>query len=151
MKTIKCKCGQDILIDDEDVLTLNNTSFECLTSKFGTVRLCGANKTPITYLLKGSTPTESFWDHANRNKHDNQKLNLRLATRSQNNANRVSYGKLPYKGVKKANSKWMARITVDKKEIYLGVFVEIEDAARAYDTAATLHFGEFACLNFPKP
>ena len=32
---------------------------------------------------------------------------------------------------------------------YLGRFIDIEDAARAYDEAAKKYFGDFANLNFP--
>jgi len=93
-------------------------------------------------------------DHEDRNPLNNQRDNLRSATRSQNKAN----GKIPknntsgYKGVSwdKATQKWYAKITVNKKQINLGRFINKEDAARAYDRAAIKYFGEFARLNFPK-
>ena len=54
-----------------------------------------------------------------------------------------------YKGVcwhKKAQ-KWMAHIKLNGKLRYLGLFVQEQDAAEAYNEAATKLFGVFANLN----
>ena len=53
-----------------------------------------------------------------------------------------------YKGVEKTKNTWYARITVNGDKIYLGSFPTEKEAAMAYDTAASRHFGEFAQLNF---
>lgn len=95
-------------------------------------------------------------DHANRDKLDNRRQNLRVATRSQNMAN--TNGHLQrfskYKGVtrvtKAGSAKpWTASLFVNYKRLYLGVFETEEQAAIAYDIAATEHKGQFARLNFP--
>lgn len=44
---------------------------------------------------------------------------------------------------------WCARIEVNHKNIYLGSFDTPEAAARAYDAAAKIHYGDRAFLNFP--
>ena len=93
-------------------------------------------------------------DHIDRNTVDDRRENLRLATSSQNQANR---GKpkgtcsSKYKGVcwHKPTKKWRARIKVDGKLIHLGLFIEEFEAALAYDRAAKEYFGDFAKLNFP--
>jgi hypothetical protein len=54
-----------------------------------------------------------------------------------------------FKGVSwhKRAKKWVAQIGIDHTTHYLGVYVDDKDAARAYDTAAREHFGEFAYTN----
>ena len=50
------------------------------------------------------------------------------------------------KGVdwKARSQKWQARITVNKKQVYLGLFNTQEAAHAAYVAAAQKYFGEFA-------
>lgn len=91
-------------------------------------------------------------DHINGNVLDNRKSNLRPASIKENSRNkRKSVNKASeYKGVVYDGSlprNWKARITVDGELIYLGSFETEEDAAYAYNIAATNHFGEFARLN----
>lgn len=56
-----------------------------------------------------------------------------------------------YKGVtwSKQNNKWMAQLKVNDKNLYLGFYHNIIDAALAYDAVARELHGEFARLNFP--
>lgn len=42
---------------------------------------------------------------------------------------------------------WAAKIRVNTKEIYLGLFKTEKEAALAYNRAAKKHHGEFAYLN----
>ena len=88
-------------------------------------------------------------DHINRNKLDNRRCNLRIATRTQNNMNcgPRSNNKCGYKGVFWHEKKWTTVIKVGDKRIRLGRFDDIKDAARAYNAAALKYYGEFAWLN----
>ncbi len=87
-------------------------------------------------------------DHIDGNRLNNQRGNLRLATRSQNAAN----SKVPSnntsgsKGVawNEATHSWRAHIKVHEKLIYLGLFDTVKAAAFAYKIAAKRYFGEFA-------
>jgi hypothetical protein len=93
-------------------------------------------------------------DHRNRNGLDNRRANLRRATRSENLQNRgpQSNNKSGYKGVSwdAPRSKWVSRIKAGGVYRYLGRFSTAEQAARAYDAAATECFGDFAHLNLPQ-
>lgn len=88
-------------------------------------------------------------DHINRNKLDNRKVNLRICTNSENGRNKgTRKGSLSgYKGVSKHRDKWQARIRLNGEQTYLGIFENIIDAALAYNKAAIIVHGEFACLN----
>ncbi len=101
-------------------------------------------------------------DHINQDKLDNRRENLRLASRSDNEANKrkrrtQSGGKTTsqYKGVTKMSDglrskPWRATITFEHKQTALGTFEHEIDAARAYDKAALEIYGEFSFINFPE-
>lgn len=52
-----------------------------------------------------------------------------------------------YKGVVFHKNRWQAQIVVDGKKIYLGVFTDKCDAARAYNEAALKYRGKDAIVN----
>jgi len=89
-------------------------------------------------------------DHIDGNKLNNRRSNLRVATRSQNSANRgPTGGTSKFKGVRycKDKGRYRAEIQADGRYIHLGYFDVEVDAARAYDQAAVTHYGEFAYTN----
>ena len=89
-------------------------------------------------------------DHVNGNSLDNRRVNLREATRSQNNWNRgKQLGSSRFKGITwdKRDKNWKAQIQVNYKRISIGRFTDEIEAAKAYDKAAMEHFGEFARTN----
>jgi hypothetical protein len=98
-----------------------------------------------------------LFDHIDGDGLNNRRANLRPASIRQNvhNSRMPTTNKSGFKGVfkPKGRQRWDARIqpTVRGKNrtIYLGSFLDKEDAARAYDDAARKIFGEFARLNFP--
>lgn len=95
-------------------------------------------------------------DHEDSDGLNCRRKNVRVATSAQNQGNRPRHdprNRSGFKGVSWmiAARKWRASIGVRRKTIHLGLFPSAEEAARAYDDAARLHFREFACLNFPRP
>jgi hypothetical protein len=93
-------------------------------------------------------------DHINNNGLDNRKVNLRIVTQKQNCWNsRAKFASRSscYKGVSwcSRTRKWVSKISVAGKSVHLGYFDNEIDAARAYDTAAKKHRGQYAYLNSP--
>lgn len=93
-------------------------------------------------------------DHINGNTLDNRKSNLRRATKEQNQRNcKTQYNSLSgRKGVRKHKlcDKWQARITVNNREIYLGLHSTFEEACKAREKAEDKYFGEFKSYEFNK-
>ncbi len=92
-------------------------------------------------------------DHKDGNGLNNQRSNLRSATKSQNGANSKNRpGKSSlFRGVyfHARTKKWCARVFLNGNAEYLGEFREEVDAATAYNFRALDAFGEFARLNQP--
>lgn len=104
-------------------------------------------------LIAGAGPGESV-DHINMDPLDNRTSNLRIATKSQNGANRGADRRRigtssRHKGVswRKHRGCWGAYIHVNGKTRYLGSFKDEKQAAIAYNTAALAAWGEYARLN----
>lgn len=92
-------------------------------------------------------------DHVNGNRSDNRFGNLRIADDQQNSQNRQPQGSSSLKGVYRTISKrspFKASIYYGGASHHLGYFATEMEAAKAYDSAAKKHFGEFARLNFPE-
>ena len=76
-----------------------------------------------------------YIDHINRNKLDNRRSNLRIATKSQNGLNREESVGVSWR---KERNKWRARITINGKEQFLGHFNNWEEAIQARKEANKL-------------
>jgi hypothetical protein len=114
------------------------------------IKDCTYTGTRIAWLLMtGEWPSYLLdIDHINRDVADNRWSNLRLSTRSENNANSKirSDNKSGFKGVSWCadRGKWGAYIQVNSKSIGLGRYDILEDAVEAYKAASEKYFGEFA-------
>ena len=110
------------------------------------VRLCRGQLMHV--LLMGQTGV----DHQDGDGLNNQRTNLRIATRSQNGGNSRQHASQTsrFKGVTRDRYGWRAQLTDNRRRVLARVFRVEEEAARAYDAAAREHFGEFAHVNFPE-
>lgn len=100
------------------------------------------------FYMTEDWPKEQI-DHKNGVRSDNRWENLREATQQQNSANMMRgtnalgvKGVVRYQGI--TGERFRAHITVNRKAIYLGSFMTLEEAAAAYRDAAEEHFGEYA-------
>lgn len=140
------------LVDDEDYAMLSCFSWYLVESPKGCYAYTKIDDRTVYMhqLVLPSDDEKLTPDHRNGNGLDNQKSNLRLATKSQQCMNRCKQSNgitSRYKGVRYSKSGWEANIRVNNKQTYLGRFISERDAAFAYNKAATKHFGEFARLN----
>jgi len=156
MKLIELTQGYFTKVDDADYASLSNRSWHVhkkrgLLYAHHTSHVNGISVNESMHrTLLGVNDSSVQVDHIDGDGLNNQRYNLRKATHSQNQHNRKRRrdGVSSYKGVGVHSSGlWRARIVVDSKEVHLGYFKQEKDAARAYNEAAKVHFGEFARIN----
>jgi hypothetical protein len=136
------------LVDDADFELVSKFNW-CLgaTGKYAQARVDGK----VVYMhrmITNALPGQDI-DHADANKLNNQRANLRPCTRSQNVANNGVRrdSKTGFKGVTLYGNKYRATIQVNGKQRSLGYFRELPDAVAAYDKAARELFGSFSRPN----
>ena len=79
------------------------------------------------FMVYGNVDFDEL-DHKNRIKTDNRISNLRISNRTHQQFNRGAKGYYFYKRL----SKWMSRIQINKKNIFLGYFNTENEARQAY-------------------
>lgn len=150
---IKCTClnGRSFICDRADYETVKNHIWHITGNgyvKSGPGKKC----IRLHRLLTGATAGYDV-DHINGDPTDNRRSNLRVITHHQNaiNVGLRCNSKTGYKGVCWTSREKMYRayIFVKGKQKSLGYYSNPQEAALAYDKAASFYFGEFARLNFP--
>lgn len=158
MKLITLTQGKFAQVDDDDYEWLNQWKWhvQLANNKYYVVGYLEKDKYQYMHrVIMGIKDKNIFIDHKDKNPLNNQRDNLRIATRSENNINRIKYsGISKYKGVNiqinrrgdKVYTYWIAVCTKDKK-IYKKSFKEEKEAALWYNQKAKELHGEFAVLN----
>lgn len=149
LKSIFIKAGYSAIVDDDDYEKL-------VTCKWCVHRnplsgLCYAytvKKCKLVYMHRiiMQTPSGMHTDHINGNGLDNRKVNLRVCTNAQNQANyRTVRGQSQYRGVYRVRGgAWRAQTRHMGKKIYIGTFKTELEAAVAYEKKIKELKGEFA-------
>lgn len=154
MKQIPLSRGKFAFVDDEDFEWLSKHKWAALkrrNNRFYAVSKIGGKSVSMHRIILGLTDSNIFADHKDNDGLNNQRHNLRPATKEQNQYNRGVNANNPTKrkGVNRHRAKFQVRIRHLGEKIYLGLFEDADEAARAYDAAARKYHGEFANLNFP--
>ena len=153
MKELILTQGYVAYVDDEDYPLLSRYKWRVNKGKWGIYAQANVDGMEVVlhrFIL--GAPFDMEVDHKDHNGLNNVKDNLRLCTSSQNKQNtriRID-NKLGYKGVyfNTKEKKYYAMIKPpETKRLFLGGFDTAVEAARAYNVAAEMYFGEFAFLN----
>jgi hypothetical protein len=159
MKSIALTRGHETIVDDKDFAWLNQwkwqyggNGYAVRDQYLGKIGGTYRHKTVLMHREILDAPSGTEVDHANRNKLDNRRDNLRLATRSQNRANiqsaRRKNSELPtgitYNPSPRTKQPFMARVAKDGRSYFLGNFYTVDEASQAYKLKKKQLFGEFA-------
>ncbi len=140
--------GSVAIIDDADVDLVAPHCWHLHSAGYAAHK--SSRSTIYMHRLILGAPKGTEVDHANGNRLDNRRENIRLANRSQQLVNqRRDPSKWGYRGVHFNSQRniFQARVKYEGKQISLGCYYNAEDAARAYNLAAKALHKEFAVLN----
>ena len=96
----------------------------------------------IWMWVYGQDPKNMYIDHINGNRADNRIKNLRLVSSLENSRNMRLYktNKTGIPGIDMRDGKYRVRIKINKNEIYLGYYEDLDEAI-AVRKKAEQHFG----------
>ncbi len=145
--------GYVAIVDDEDYQWV-------MLSRWYVVIRNGKVEGVVTWDQNRAFPLANFvmrqhsvrLDHVDRDPLNNTKINLRVATNSQNSCNRTRKDSFNgWKGVhpvySRKSTRYQARVSLNGVTYNLGCFATPREAAEAYNKGALRLHGEFACLN----
>ena len=155
MKTIPLSRGLEVIVDDDDYERFSKYKWHAHPQRnnlYAGRALKNFRVEVMHRIIVGAEKGEMV-DHLNRNTLDNRKENLRIATIHHNNHNRVKgfRNKTGLRGVSVSEPhRWRASIRRNGVTQHLGCFASPAEAAKAYDQAAILIYGEHAVTNFDR-
>ncbi len=163
MPEIKLSQGQVSIVDDCDIDLASRYRWRVQNTASGPYARAWSpmvNKKRRLLLLHREIAARLFGadqsknmkiDHVNGDGLDNRRCNLRLCTASQNamNKRRGRVHSSRFKGVsyRAKTGRWRAGICINGSTKDIGTFASEVKAAQAYNSAAMIHYGEFARLN----
>jgi len=144
--------GVEIQFDTEDILKVCNQLRLWRINEMGYVEdQTGCLLSHI--IMNHRSNKDTRVNHKDGNKLDYRKMNLRICSNRESTiaaklrkTNTSGYRGICFRSGRKSKP-WQAQITVNGKQLYLGMFKKAATAAQAYNVAALKHFGEFAVLN----
>ena len=144
--------GYEAIIDAADVPLIDGFNWHAqqilntVYAKRNVSRHADTSKCGVYLHRAIMAPTDDMQvDHVNGDGLDNRRTNLRLASKSENGRNARGHADSAsgVKGVSPRNGKWLARIRHNGREVYLGRFATIDEAAAAYAQASVELHGQF--------
>lgn len=153
MKKIKLRIGKFAFVDNEDFEELNKYKWHVRKGRYTyyAVRTVPVKGRLVSYIMHREiikTPKGMLTDHIDGNGLNNQRKNLRIATRTENQRNRTLQ-KNNTSGIcgvswDKHYQKWNATIKVNRRTIPLGRFKNKKEAQKVRIIATKKYFKEFA-------
>lgn len=155
MKTIQLTRGAEAILDDSDFIAhghykwhLSDSSGYAARRLWCSKRKKAGKKLYLHREIMGAHDGQ-YVDHANGNKLDNRKENLRLCTQHQNQGNRRKLNRnntTGFAGVTRNRLGFAAKCRNNYRNVHLGTFKTPEEASAAYKAYARKLFGEFASV-----
>ena len=140
--------GGTVILDEQDLLRLDGRTVYMGSNGYA---YFSTNATgPITlhsFVMGGSLPGLHI-DHINGNRLDNRRANLRFTSAQVNQVNRKRLNRNNHSGVRGvtvrtgARNPYIAQITVNRRNLYLGSYPTLEEARSARRVAEFEHYGE---------
>lgn len=158
MKKIQLTQGKVALVDDMDYAWLNRRKwyakqYRCIYYAQRSIGGRRNRKLELMHrvILELHAGDKRQCDHRDGDGLNNRRTNLRICTGMQNiqSSRKRTTGTSKYKGVHwfRRDGKWYSKIQIRGKQRHLGGFESEIDAAKAYDKAALICFGDFALTN----
>lgn len=139
-----------VVADLDDYDKLLQYTYSITTNKQGKKYVATNKNLSLHEIIMGRKAGPGYKiDHINSNGLDNRKINLRIATNSENGHNKVKLKNTAskYIGVSIKHYKWFSQIVKDGKRYHIGVYENEIDAAKAYDVWALYLYGNLANTN----
>lgn len=155
MKTIKLTQKKTCLVSPRDYKHIIKYKWH-FNGRYAVRTILDGKKKKTLYMHRFimGNPYAKVIDHIDGNGLNNQRNNLRICSHKENFRNQKisKHNTSGAKGVvwNNKNENWNARITVDRKRIHLGCFLNKKDAIAAYNRSAKKYYGEYAKKNKEK-